>query len=98
MPIDDLTIARELGSISAHLQAQGEQLARIEAHAIATNGRVKRHDIDIAVLKDRDERDQDERMSLQEQIRELHGRGRNWWIGIGGPVLASLVLVLTGHA
>lgn len=94
---EDITIARELGVIATTLKVQGEQLARIESHALATNGRVKQHDIDIAVLKDRDERDAEHSLQFREQLKDLQGRPRTWALGIGGPVIAAAIGVLLAH-
>jgi len=96
-PEDSMTIARELGAISQNLKSMNERLVVIESHVKETNGRVKQHDVEIAVLQDRDERDQENRTQLHEKVKDLEGRPRLYALGIGGPVLAALATVVLSH-
>lgn len=90
---DDISVQRELGAISQHLQSVDAKLGELVAYQKAQNGRVSTLESKVAVLQDREDRVE----TLHDRIKELEGRGRLYLLGIGGPVLASFVLVLLQH-
>lgn len=94
---DDISVQRELGAISQHLQSVDSKLGELVAYQKAQNGRVGSLESKVAVLTDAREHDTQERERLHDRLKDVEGRGRMWALGVGGPVLASFVLVLLQH-
>lgn len=96
MPDDQprLSVERELGAITVHLSNVDTKLGELVEQAKITNGTVRQHEIDIAVLKDRE----NQNAELKAEVTELKARPARWFGIAGVPVLAAVIAVVLQHA
>lgn len=106
-------VQRELGGIAQSLSNINQNLTQIVTQMAVTNGRVSKHDAEIAVLKDRDGRVDDVKEQLlgeigrvdkkvdetNDRVDNVEARPRTLMLGVGTPVLLAIVGILVqSHA